>query len=238
MAYRVCPWWVGYLLASPVRCWLGQDPIKILSPYVREGMTVLELAERGPRPRCGGGYRTKRGRASRDQENPGSFALQEVGPCGCFSLDWQTVKKAFTGRKSASGRYKAFRVRKVERSHSRNPPGTKTETLQAIHESKYLSDAVTAEGESLTITQVLAYTLRYGRWVHDRQIAELFLWLQARTLQLSRNRPSRKAPPPGRFTDWNLCCLSRLWQGIPLRLAADESHHFPRASSRTASRIG
>jgi hypothetical protein len=47
MAYRVCPWWIGYLLASPLRCWLGQDPIKILSPYVREGMTVLELAERG-----------------------------------------------------------------------------------------------------------------------------------------------------------------------------------------------
>lgn len=32
----------------------------------------------------------------------------------------------------------------------------KTETLWAIHESKYLSDEVTAEGESLTITQVLA----------------------------------------------------------------------------------
>jgi 2-polyprenyl-3-methyl-5-hydroxy-6-metoxy-1,4-benzoquinol methylase len=33
---------LGYLLASPVRRWLGQDPVKILSPYVREGMTVLE----------------------------------------------------------------------------------------------------------------------------------------------------------------------------------------------------
>lgn len=42
MAHRVCPWWIGYLLASPVRRWLGQDPIEILSPYVREGMTVLE----------------------------------------------------------------------------------------------------------------------------------------------------------------------------------------------------
>jgi len=39
---RVCPWWIGYLLASPLRRWLGQDPVKILSPYVREGMTVLE----------------------------------------------------------------------------------------------------------------------------------------------------------------------------------------------------
>lgn len=43
MPHRVCPWWLGYFLASPVvRGWLGQDPVKILSPYVREGMTVLE----------------------------------------------------------------------------------------------------------------------------------------------------------------------------------------------------
>jgi len=42
MGHRVCPWWIGYLLASPLRRWLGQDPVKILSPYVREGMTVLE----------------------------------------------------------------------------------------------------------------------------------------------------------------------------------------------------
>jgi SAM-dependent methyltransferase len=42
MGHSVCPWWIGYLLLSPVRRWLGQDPIKILSPYIREGMTVLE----------------------------------------------------------------------------------------------------------------------------------------------------------------------------------------------------
>ena len=30
------------MLASPVRRWLGQDPLKIVSPYIREGMTVLE----------------------------------------------------------------------------------------------------------------------------------------------------------------------------------------------------
>jgi|SRR5579885_2312459 SAM-dependent methyltransferase len=41
MAQRVCPWWLGYLLASPVRRLL-QDPAKILAPYVRDGMTVLE----------------------------------------------------------------------------------------------------------------------------------------------------------------------------------------------------
>jgi SAM-dependent methyltransferase len=42
MAHRVCPWWLGYFLASPIRRWMGQNPVEILSPYVREGMTVLE----------------------------------------------------------------------------------------------------------------------------------------------------------------------------------------------------
>jgi len=39
--HGVCPWWVGYLLASPVRR-LWQDPVRVLTPYVRPGMTVLE----------------------------------------------------------------------------------------------------------------------------------------------------------------------------------------------------
>lgn len=38
---RVCPWWLGYLLACPLRS-LFQNPAKILGPYVREGMIVLE----------------------------------------------------------------------------------------------------------------------------------------------------------------------------------------------------
>ncbi len=41
MAQHVCPWWLGYLLASPVRR-LMHDPRKILSPFVREGMKALE----------------------------------------------------------------------------------------------------------------------------------------------------------------------------------------------------
>ncbi len=41
MAERVCPWWLGYFLACPWRRFL-QDPGKIVGPYVREGMTVLE----------------------------------------------------------------------------------------------------------------------------------------------------------------------------------------------------
>lgn len=38
----MCPWYVGYLLASPLRR-LFQHPEKILTPYVKEGMTVLEV---------------------------------------------------------------------------------------------------------------------------------------------------------------------------------------------------
>jgi len=42
MAKRVCPWWLGYLLASPIRRLMADPPDKLLAPYVREGMTVLE----------------------------------------------------------------------------------------------------------------------------------------------------------------------------------------------------
>ena len=48
MSHRVCPWWIGYLLASPVRRLL-QDPEEIVSPYVTEGMSVLDVG-------CGMGF--------------------------------------------------------------------------------------------------------------------------------------------------------------------------------------
>ena len=41
MAHRVCPWWLGYFLASPIRR-LMMDPVPVVSPYLRPGMTVLE----------------------------------------------------------------------------------------------------------------------------------------------------------------------------------------------------
>jgi len=41
MSKHVCPWWLGYLLASPLRG-LQYKADSILAPYVREGMTVLE----------------------------------------------------------------------------------------------------------------------------------------------------------------------------------------------------
>ncbi len=39
---HVCPWWIGYLLASPLRR-LFHDPRAIVGPHVRAGMTVLDL---------------------------------------------------------------------------------------------------------------------------------------------------------------------------------------------------
>ena len=40
-SHQVCPWWIGYLLASPVRRMFHQ-PAELLAPHVRQGMTVLE----------------------------------------------------------------------------------------------------------------------------------------------------------------------------------------------------
>ncbi len=48
MSNRVCPWWLGYLLVSPLRR-LFQDPTEIVRPYAGEGMTVLDVG-------CGMGF--------------------------------------------------------------------------------------------------------------------------------------------------------------------------------------
>lgn len=42
MAHRVCPVWIGYFLASPVRKLL-QNPHKLLGEYVKKGMKVLDM---------------------------------------------------------------------------------------------------------------------------------------------------------------------------------------------------
>jgi len=41
MAERVCPWWMGYFLLTPIRK-ITENPRKILSPFVKTGMNVLE----------------------------------------------------------------------------------------------------------------------------------------------------------------------------------------------------
>jgi 2-polyprenyl-3-methyl-5-hydroxy-6-metoxy-1,4-benzoquinol methylase len=40
--HHVCPWWVGYLLASPLRK-LRENPEKLLRPYVEPGMVVVDV---------------------------------------------------------------------------------------------------------------------------------------------------------------------------------------------------
>ena len=50
MPHSVCPWWIGYLLLSPVRRWT-QSPRRILEPWVRPGMTVVDVG-------CAMGYFT------------------------------------------------------------------------------------------------------------------------------------------------------------------------------------
>jgi ubiquinone/menaquinone biosynthesis C-methylase UbiE len=39
---RVCPWWACYSFDNPLRK-LFQDPYKILSPYVKQGFTVIDI---------------------------------------------------------------------------------------------------------------------------------------------------------------------------------------------------
>jgi ubiquinone/menaquinone biosynthesis C-methylase UbiE len=48
LGHRVCPWWLGYFLASPIRRFL-YDPEEVLGPYIKEGMNVLDLG-------CGMGF--------------------------------------------------------------------------------------------------------------------------------------------------------------------------------------
>lgn len=42
MAERVCPWWVGYVIDNPLRRLL-HNPQQILGPYVKPGMTVMDV---------------------------------------------------------------------------------------------------------------------------------------------------------------------------------------------------
>jgi ubiquinone/menaquinone biosynthesis C-methylase UbiE len=48
--HHVCPWWMGYLLATPLRR-LFEKPEKLLEPFLHEGMTAVDYG-------CGMGYFT------------------------------------------------------------------------------------------------------------------------------------------------------------------------------------
>jgi 2-polyprenyl-3-methyl-5-hydroxy-6-metoxy-1,4-benzoquinol methylase len=40
--HHVCPWWLGYLLLSPLRR-LAENPDTMLSPYLEPGMTAIDV---------------------------------------------------------------------------------------------------------------------------------------------------------------------------------------------------
>ena len=46
--HHVCPWWLAYTFDNPLRGFFHQ-PSKMLKPYVREGMTVMDVG-------CGMGF--------------------------------------------------------------------------------------------------------------------------------------------------------------------------------------
>ncbi len=48
MSEHVCPWWGGYFLDNPLRRLL-HNPAKILGPYVKAGMRVMDVG-------CGMGF--------------------------------------------------------------------------------------------------------------------------------------------------------------------------------------
>ena len=76
----------------------------------------------------------------------------------------------------------------------------------------------------------------------DREAVNVFqidgddVWLLAFSLQFSDDCKSGVAPQSGRRAAWDLCCVSRLWQGTGLRLAANARHEC--AATRNIPLIG
>jgi ubiquinone/menaquinone biosynthesis C-methylase UbiE len=77
---RVCPWWFCYSFDNPLRR-LIHDPERILEPYVKPGMTVVDIG-------CGMGHFT-----------PGM--AKRVGPAGkVFAVDLQEQMLEALGRRA------------------------------------------------------------------------------------------------------------------------------------------
>ncbi len=74
LSNRVCPWWLGYLLAGPLRRLL-QDPEEIVRPYVKEGMSVLDIG-------CGMGFFSL----------PLAKLVGETGKVVCLDLQKKMIK--------------------------------------------------------------------------------------------------------------------------------------------------
>jgi ubiquinone/menaquinone biosynthesis C-methylase UbiE len=85
---RVCPWWIGYFLLSPLRR-LVQDPGAILAGHVREGMTVLE-------PGPGMGYFTLE--AARRVGERGRVVAVDLQPRMLAALRRRAARAGLAGR--------------------------------------------------------------------------------------------------------------------------------------------
>ncbi len=83
MSHRVCPWWLGYLLASPLRRFL-QDPDEIVKPYVEKSMTVLDVG-------CGMGFFSL----------PMARLVGEKGRVVCIDLQEKMIKGLVARAKKA-----------------------------------------------------------------------------------------------------------------------------------------
>jgi 2-polyprenyl-3-methyl-5-hydroxy-6-metoxy-1,4-benzoquinol methylase len=80
---RVCPWWLGYLLVSPLRRFL-YNPEEILRPYIKEGMNVLDVG-------CGMGFFSL----------PIARMIGETGRVVCVDLQERMIKGLIKRAKKA-----------------------------------------------------------------------------------------------------------------------------------------
>ena len=91
MKHRVCPWWLGYWLLNPLRK-MGQNPHELLSPYVHEGMTILE-------PGPGMGFFTLE--LARLAGRSGHVVAVDVQPKMIAKLKYRLAKEGMNGRVDA-----------------------------------------------------------------------------------------------------------------------------------------
>ena len=92
MEKHVCPVWIGYLLASPIRK-LFQNPDKILRPYIKENMTVLDVG-------CAMGFFSL----------PAARMVGQNGKVICLDLQKEMIK-ALEKRASKAGLISRFETR-------------------------------------------------------------------------------------------------------------------------------
>lgn len=85
---HVCPVWIGYLLASPIRK-LFHNPDRILGPYIRPGMTVVDVG-------CAMGFFTIP--AARMVGEDGRVVAVDLQPEMLEKLTSRAVKAGVAGR--------------------------------------------------------------------------------------------------------------------------------------------